>query len=346
VTPGLSFGVNLNNRAPLLTTEYHLSDLFDLAQLAEESGFDSLWTGDSLLARPRHDPLVLLAALSQRTSRVRLGTACLVVSMRDPLYLAMAWATIDHLSGGRTILGACGGNAAEEGVRREFAVQGLDWRRRIGRMEETLEVLRQLWTAGRVTFQGRHFRYDDVAFASGSEIAPLAPVQSPPPIWIVSNPRIAGADPEATRGNVERAARRIVRLGDGWMTCCRAKHPEEVEEQVAAIRVAAEDLGEDPDRYAVTYQVTMNLGDSREAAEEAFAAYIAAYYPEFGSQVDLTDWGPLGTADDVAAWVRRFADAGVDHFICRFGSVDQLGQLRRFASEVLPAFAGERADPV
>jgi alkanesulfonate monooxygenase SsuD/methylene tetrahydromethanopterin reductase-like flavin-dependent oxidoreductase (luciferase family) len=263
--------------------------------------------------------------------------------MRDPLYLAMAWATIDHLSEGRTILGACGGNAAEEGVRREFAVQGLDWRRRISRMEETLEVLRQLWTSGRVTFQGKHLRYEDVAFSSGSEIQPLTPVQSPPPIWIVSNPRIAGADPEATRGNVERAARRIVQLGDGWMTCCRAKHPEEVEEQVAAIRAAAEEAGQDPSRFTVTYQVTMNLGDSSESAEEAFAAYIAAYYPEFGSQVDLTDWGPVGTPDDVAAWVRRFADVGVDHFICRFGSVDQLGQLRRFASDVLAGFADARA---
>jgi alkanesulfonate monooxygenase SsuD/methylene tetrahydromethanopterin reductase-like flavin-dependent oxidoreductase (luciferase family) len=345
VSPPLSFGVNLNNRAPLLTTEYLVSDLLDLAQQAEESGFDSLWAGDSLLARPRHDPLVLLAALSQRTSRVRLGTACLVVSLRDPLYLAMAWATVDHLSGGRTILGACGGNAAEEGVRREFAVQGLDWRRRIGRMEETLEVLRQLWTEGQVTFHGRHLSYEDVAFASGTEIEPLGPVQSPPPIWIVSNPRIAGAEPQATRANVERAARRIVRLGDGWMTCCRAKHPEEVEEQIVAIRSAAQEGGQDPFRYAVTYQVTMNLDRSRAAAEEAFAGYIAAYYPEFGSQVDLTDWGPMGTADEVSAWIRRFADAGVNHFICRFGSVDQPGQVERFSSEVLPEFAAERAAP-
>ena len=69
----LEFGVNLNNRAPLLTEEYGVRDLVDLGALAEDSGFDSLWLGDSLLARPRHDPLVLMAALSQRTSTVRLG---------------------------------------------------------------------------------------------------------------------------------------------------------------------------------------------------------------------------------------------------------------------------------
>jgi alkanesulfonate monooxygenase SsuD/methylene tetrahydromethanopterin reductase-like flavin-dependent oxidoreductase (luciferase family) len=332
----LEFGVNLNNRAPLLTAGYGVGDLVDLGALAEDLGFDSLWVGDSLLARPRHDPLVLMAALSQRTTRARLGTACLVVTLRDPLYLAMAWATLDHLSGGRTVLGACAGNVAEEGVHREFAVQGLDVRRRIGRFEETLEVLRELWTKGSVTFHGRHLDYDDVAFFSGTEVGPLRPVQSPPPTWIVSNPRIGGADPEATRHRVATAARRIVRLGDGWMTCCRATHPEEVEEQVAAIRTAAADAGDDPDRFDVAYQVTMNVGDSRADATDAFGAFIAAYYPEFGSQVDLSDWGPVGTPDDVAGWIRRFVDAGVNRFLCRFGSMDQPGQVRRFARDVLP----------
>jgi alkanesulfonate monooxygenase SsuD/methylene tetrahydromethanopterin reductase-like flavin-dependent oxidoreductase (luciferase family) len=334
--PRLEFGFNLNNRAPLLTAGYGLDDLLGLAALAEEVGLDSVWVGDSLLARPRHDPLVLMAALSQRTSRVRLGTACLVVSLRDPLYLAMAWATIDRLSGGRTLLGACAGNAAEEGVHREFAVQGIDVRRRTSRLEEALHVLRELWTKGSVTFHGKHFDYDDVAFFSGTELEPLKPVQSPPPMWIVSNPRIGGLDPEATRGNVARAARRIVQYGDGWMTCCRANHPEEVEEQVAAIRDAAAERGDDPDRFDVAYQVTMNLADSRAAAEEAFGEFIHAYYPEFGAKVDLTDWGPVGTADDIVAWIERFAAVGVTRFLCRFGSMDQPRQLRRFAEDVLP----------
>ncbi|MFL5798669.1 MAG: LLM class flavin-dependent oxidoreductase [Actinomycetota bacterium] len=336
----LEFGVNLNNRAPLLTEGYGVADLVDLGVLAEQSGFHSLWVGDSLLARPRHDPLVLMAALSQRTSDVRLGTACLVVSLRDPLYLAMAWATIDHLSGGRTVLGACAGNAAEEGVRREFTVQGLDVRSRVSRFEETLAVLRELWTKGSVTFHGRHLDYDDVAFFSGTEIEPLRPVQNPPPMWVVSNPRIGGLDPDATRHRVATAARRIVRLGDGWMTCCRATHPEEVAEQVAAIRAAAAEAGEDPDRFDVAYQVTVNVGESRDDAARAFGEFISAYYPEFGSQVDLSDWGPVGTPDDVAAWIRTFAEAGVNRFLCRFASMDQPGQVARFARGVLPAVSG------
>lgn len=338
-TGGLEFGLNLNNRAPLLTPGYRLEDMLELASMAEEIGMDSVWVGDSLLARPRHDPLTLLAALSQRTTRVRLGTACLVASLRDPLYLAMAWATIDHLSGGRTTLGACAGNAAEEGVRREFAVQGVDVRDRTGRFEECLTVLRELWTKGSVTLHGSHFDYEEVALFSGIELAPLGPVQSPPPIWIVSNPHIGGADAGAARAAVQRAARRIVRLGDGWMTCCRATHPEEVEEQVTAIRDAARKVGEDPDRYEVAYQVTMNLGDSRDEATRTFGQFIHAYYPEFGAKVELPDWGPVGTPDDIAAWIGRFARAGVTRFLCRFGSMDQPRQLERFVADVRPQFS-------
>jgi alkanesulfonate monooxygenase SsuD/methylene tetrahydromethanopterin reductase-like flavin-dependent oxidoreductase (luciferase family) len=279
---------------------------------------------------------MLLAALAERTSRVRLGTACLRVSIRDPLYLAMAWSTIDQLSGGRTILGACAGNAMDPGVRREFDVQGLDARDRIGRLEEAVQVLRQLWTTGRVDFAGRHFRYEDVAFESGTEIEPLRPAQTPPPIWIASNPHLGGADPEGARAAMERAARRIVAYGDGWLTCCRATHPEEVEEGLVAIRESAAAAGRRAEDIAVGYSTTVVMADSPEAARESFARFIAAYYPTFGDKVDLGDWGPVGTPDEVGSWARRFAEAGVTRFVIRFGSMEPVGDLRRFARDVIP----------
>ena len=97
----MKFGVNLNNREPLITSDYTLADLLDLAELAEQRGFGSVWVGDSLFSKPRFEPISLLSAISQRTSRAKLGTACLVTSTRNPLYLALEWATLDRLSGGR-----------------------------------------------------------------------------------------------------------------------------------------------------------------------------------------------------------------------------------------------------
>lgn len=338
----LEFGVNLNNREPLLAPDYDLQMLLDLSEVVESSGFDSVWVGDSLFSKPRYEPIALLSAISQRTKQVRLGTACMVTSTRNPLYLALEWATLDQISGGRTILGAGAGNP-EEGVRREFEALGLDYARRASVFEEGLAVLRELWTKGSVTFHGRYFDYEDVSFYSGTEMGPLGPLQQRPPIWVVSNPRLKGdAPPEVMQRRMKAACRRIVLYGDGWMTCCRAQHPDELTEQLGWIRQAAEANETDFSGFVVSYQVTMNIGDSEEDARRIFGDYIGQYYPELSQAMDLSNWGPVGTPEQIADWIRTFADAGVSHFICRFGAIDQFGQVQRFASEVLPLFAKER----
>jgi alkanesulfonate monooxygenase SsuD/methylene tetrahydromethanopterin reductase-like flavin-dependent oxidoreductase (luciferase family) len=338
----LEFGVNVNNREPLIAPDYDLGMLLDLSEAVEEHGFTSVWVGDSLFSKPRYEPISLLSAISQRTKTLRLGTACMVTSTRNPLYLALEWATLDAISGGRTILGAGAGNP-EEGVRREFEALGLPFGKRSAVFEEGLAVLRQLWTEGKADFHGTYFDYDNVSFYSGTEMAPLMPVQQPPPMWVVSNPRLTGDAPsDVMQRRLEAACRRIVRYGDGWMTCCRAQHPEELEEQLRAIEEYADRDGADFSRLVIAYQVTMNIGDSEAEARAAFGDYISKYYPELSQAMDLSNWGPVGTPDDIAAWLRRFAEAGVRHFICRFGAIDQFGQVERFAKEVLPLFSAER----
>jgi alkanesulfonate monooxygenase SsuD/methylene tetrahydromethanopterin reductase-like flavin-dependent oxidoreductase (luciferase family) len=342
----LEFGVNLNNREPLIAPDYDVHALLDLSSRVEELGFDSVWVGDSLFSKPRYEPISLLSAISQRTSRVKLGTACLVSSTRNPLYLALEWATLDVISRGRTILGACAGNP-EQGVRREFAALGLDYGKKGAIWEEGLQVLRALWTENEVDFHGKYFDYDHIAFSSGTEMAPLGPVQKPPPIWVVSNPRLVGDAPtEEMRRRMETACRRVIQYGDGWMTCCRAQHPEELTEQLGYLGQAAKQYGRNFDDYVVSYQVTMNIGDSEESARRDFGEYISKYYPELSRAMDLSNWGPVGTPDQIADWLQTFADLGVDHFICRFGAIDQQGQVDLFAREVLPRFAGSmRREP-
>jgi alkanesulfonate monooxygenase SsuD/methylene tetrahydromethanopterin reductase-like flavin-dependent oxidoreductase (luciferase family) len=339
MTGPVKFGVNLNNREPLIAPDYTLSDLLALADRAEALGFDSVWVGDSLFSKPRWEPINLLSAISQRTHRVKLGTACIVSGTRHPLYLALEWATLDQLSGGRTIFGTGMGNP-EEGVRREYAAVGLDFDRRAVVFEDGLAVLRDLWTVGETNFQGDVYAFDRVAFWSGTEMSPLMPLQKPPPIWVVSNPRLTvGTKQEAkTEMVVSRAARRIAKYGDGWMTCCRARHPQEFAAQLAQIEQAIAEAGRSRDEFVMSYQVTMNIADSRQEAQAGIDAYISQYYPELSKAMDIGEWGPVGTADDIAGWLRSFADAGVDYFICRFGSLDQFGQIERLAWDVLPAF--------
>lgn len=340
----VKFGINLNNREPLIAPDYSLSDLLTLAERAEALDFDSVWVGDSLFSKPRWEPVNLLSAISQRTSKVKLGTACMVSGTRHPLYLALEWATLDQLSNGRAILGTGMGNP-EEGVRREYAAVGLDFDKRARIFEEGLAVLRELWTTGKTSFQGDFYSFDDVAFYSGTEMGPLAPLQAPPPIWVVSNPRLTvGTKQEAkTEQVVSKAARRIATYGDGWMTCCRARRPEEFREQLAQVEQAIAEAGRARDEFVMSYQVTMNIADSREEAQAGIDAYISQYYPELSKAMDLGEWGPVGTPEDIADWLQEFADAGVDYFICRFGSLDQFGQVERLARDVLPLFVARTA---
>jgi alkanesulfonate monooxygenase SsuD/methylene tetrahydromethanopterin reductase-like flavin-dependent oxidoreductase (luciferase family) len=335
------FGLNVNNREPLIAPQsYSLVDLLNAAQAADEAGMDSVWVGDSLFSKPRFEPIALLAAISQRTRRVKLGTACMVTATRNPLYLALEWTTLDHLSAGRMILGACMGNPDEEGVRREFEAVGLDYGKRAGIFEEGLAVLRQLWTQGTANFKGDHYTYQDISFYSGTEHAPLMPVQTPPPIWIVSNPRLilGTKDEDRVRRVIERVARRVAQYGDGWMACCRSRHPEELRIQKEGILHQFEKAGRNADDFIVSYQVTMNIGESRQQAEHDIGYYISHYYPELSQKMDLAEWGPVGTPDDIVRWLRNFVEAGVDHFIVRFGAMNQLEQVARFQRHVLPAF--------
>ncbi|HED03874.1 MAG TPA: LLM class flavin-dependent oxidoreductase [Candidatus Fraserbacteria bacterium] len=333
----VKFGVNVNNREPLLAEVYTLNDLLDLSVVVEEKGFDSVWVGDSLFSKPRYEPLQLLAALSQRTSKVRLGTGCLVTATRNPLYLALEWATLDVLSNGRTILGACMGSP-EEGVRREYQALQLDFSKRADIFEEGLVVLRDLWTTGKVDFHGRYFQYDDISFYSGTEMGPIMPIQQPPSTWVVSNPRLipSKVTEESVRRVIDRASRRIARYGNGWMTCCRARHPEEFSAQRERIAEAVSEEGRDLSDYTMAYQVTMNVADSQDEAQRGLEKYIHTYYPELSQAMDLGEWGPVGTPEQIAQWIQDFKAAGVNYFICRFGSLDQFGQVERFAREILP----------
>jgi len=117
------FGLTLPNRGVVIGVTT-VAEMLQLAADAESAGWDSVWVGDSIFAKPRLDAMVLLGAIAARTTRVRIGPACFASTpLRNALVLAYQWASLDFLSGGRTVFVACqgkpepGGGAFEE----EFA---------------------------------------------------------------------------------------------------------------------------------------------------------------------------------------------------------------------------------
>jgi hypothetical protein len=144
----------------------------DLAERAEHWGFYTLWVTDHALTS-RLDPLVPLAAVSQRTRRLRLGTGVLALPYRTPYLTAKAAASLDVLSGGRVTLGLGIGDLFHE-----FTALELDRRVRGRLSDERLAIIRRLLTEDRVSFHGRFHRVTDLRLLP-------RPVQQPHlPLWL------------------------------------------------------------------------------------------------------------------------------------------------------------------
>src|SRR2546426_8413694 len=210
------FGLTLTNRAVVLGT-IKARDLLDLTVTAEASeAFDAVWAGDSLLAKPRLESVTLLSALAGVTTKLRLGVGCMATFVhRHPVMLAHQWASLDVLSGGRTWLAVCLGGPSEANAAQaaEHDVMSIPSAERVGRLEEGIAVLRNLFGGKNGSHQGRVYAFDGVTLEP-------RPGQQPCPIWIASNPTgltwKGGAS--ASEAGVERSVRRIARHADGWMT--------------------------------------------------------------------------------------------------------------------------------
>src|SRR6266851_6308365 len=159
--PRPELGVLIPTREAIMSGRPETGPLLTMAERAEAAGFDSVWIGDSITARPRHEPLTLLAAVAGRTRRVRLGTGVLLPALRQPVVLAHIVGTLDRVAEGRVILGV--GIAADApAIRKEFEAAGVPWERRVGRFLETLEICRALWRRDGVSVSGKHFTLEDV----------------------------------------------------------------------------------------------------------------------------------------------------------------------------------------
>jgi probable F420-dependent oxidoreductase len=292
-------------------------DFIALAERAEAAGFDSVWLGDSLLARPRPDPLVLLSAIAARTQRISLGTAVLLPALRHPVTTAHAIATLDALSRGRLVLGV-GAGFPYPATARELAAVGVPFEERGSRLLETLAIWRALFAGqGPVSHAGRHWRFDDV------ELTPQPARPGGPRIWL--------------GGNAPGALRRVARVADGWMpTSANAKL---FAEGLASIQDQAARRGRDPAAIEPALMATLHVDPDRATAQRELRAFIEPYYG-MPLEVMTRILGCFaGSAAECADWLAGFAAAGVRHFVLRFAASDQQAQQERVAAELLPRLA-------
>ena len=333
-----AFGLTLANRGVLLGA-VKPDELLDLGEAADRSGaFQSLWVGDSLLAKPRLEAVVLLGALAGRTRRVRVGVACMATfPQRHPVLLAAQWASLDVISNGRALLIACLGGADEMSAAQalEHRTMGILSKERIGRLEEGVVLLRRLFTEERVTHEGRFYRTEGVT------IEPR-PVQKPLPIWMASNPTTVTykVGQAVDQRNVDRAFRRVARLGDGWMT--NKIPPRVFADQWQTIRGMASEEGRDPAALGNVLYHNININSNRAAALEESTKFLNQYYTADFTPAFVEAWTAIGTPAQCVEQFHAYFDAGVQEIAVRLASWQQRRQLDLFLSEVVPAFAAGR----
>lgn len=230
----------------------------DMAQAADELGYESVWlpehlvftTGLSLDGYPGETPPIrpgtplfdapaYLCALAAVTSRVRLGTAVYLLALRHPFVAARAFATLDAVSGGRAIAGVGAGWYPGE-----WRAAGVDFATRGRRLDEAIDVVRRLWTRPAVAYEGDFFAFDEVAFEP-------KPVRVPPIL---------------VGGMSAAALRRAARLGDGWITMPAT--PESVREPLERLRALRAEAGCGEAPFEVTAHVDGTPGE-RDAARWA-----------------------------------------------------------------------------
>ena len=296
-----------------------VEDCWTMARRADEAGYDALWVGDSIVAKPRLEPLTTLAYLAGITERVRLGTAVLLPALRHPVVLAGQIANVDQLSRGRVVLGL-GVGWSLPSAEREWAACGADHKRRVRRLEEHVQIWRMLWRGEPVTHRGEDYELTE------HTIGPLPWNAAGPPVLITAGNRGELLDAQFDR---------FARLGDGLITTY--VHAEECRLVREHAEAAMARRGRAVTPFPLCVYTTVRMEDDPRTAERITGEFLATYY---GGGVHSRGTMGLGPADVVIAALRRYVEGGATDLCVRFVGDDQLAQLERFTREVLPHLRG------
>lgn len=293
--------------------QYHADGEFDPGAFreyfarAEELGYHGAWAQESALGTgPQLAATEVMTYAAACTTRLRLGTTVFVSTLHIPVHLAKALATVDQLSGGRLDVGLGSG-----GPYRAFEAFGMTKDRYVARFTEGIALAKTLWTEPSVTFDGEFWQLKDAAMEP-------KPRQKPhPPLWL--------------GGSSEIAARRAVRLGDGFFGA-GSSPTSAFREQVAVVTDEAARLGKA--RFPIAKRVYIVVDDDAARARERMNASLAMVY---GRRVPAIEAAAItGTPDDCVTAVREVIDAGAGMVL--FTALDDLlGQAERIAAEVIPA---------
>ncbi len=278
----------------------------------EELGYESLWVWDHILLGvephfPIIDALSLLTAVGACTSRIKLGTGILVLPLRNPLVLAKQLSSMDHISGGRLVLGMASG-----WYKREFDAVGVDFHKRGKIMDQNLDIMCRLWSEDMVTLESPPYDLrQSVMFPK--------PVQRPRPTILIG-------------GYVDRVLKRAATRGDGWLTYFYL--PESFKEDWSKIRGFAEEAGKDPDSLIGTNQLPIMVGP-REKVEGPMNEWLETEWDFASWSKSTAKSAIMGTPEECVEQLMPHVETGIDRIIF-VPYKYEAEQVEAIATEIIP----------
>jgi probable F420-dependent oxidoreductase len=306
-----------------------LQDMGKYLRHAEDLGFEYAVSIDHLLLTPPAyactwlEPISMLSALAGVTRTIKLGTMILVLPLRNPVYFAKEWATLDLLSGGRSVLGIGVGWHEQE-----FELMGVPHKERGARMNEMIEAVIALWQGENVTYHGKYYHFENLT------VDPK-PLQTPrPPIWMGGGTQPSEKVYAQTVPTIDPVLKRIAKYADAWIPHSSST-PEMVRRDWEKMQTFATSFGRDPSKIRRIYTNFVWILKKAERPESA-VPHFSVY-----SGMDLDYWKTyylLGTAEQVAEQISAritSLDGGVDAIVLNplNWSTEQLEMI---ADDVLP----------
>ena len=277
------------------------------ASRAEQLGYHSLWVAEQLVgSTPTPEPVAFLSYLAGATERIRLGSAVIIATTRNPAMLAKQLSTLDVLSGGRLIVGtALGGRPWS------YPLFGGMTDRRVRHFVESIAVMKALWTQDRAVFNGQLWNLEGVPMSP-------KPVQKPhPPLWF------GGRHPDGLR--------RVARLADGFIGA-GSTSTDQFREHVKVIHDELDRRGRDTMRFPIAKRVYVAIDDDEDRAERRLRDWFSAWYGRAEMASAVSVWGSVEACVD---GLMDVVEAGAGMLMLN-PVFDYRAHAERLAAEVAP----------
>jgi F420-dependent oxidoreductase-like protein len=289
----------------------------EIATEAEALGFESIWVSDHLFMTDDSvgtnclECWTTLTALARDTETLRFGPMVASQSYRNPALQANIAASLDHISGGRVNFGIGAG-----WKKVEYRAYGYPFPRpvtRIRQMEETIEIVKRMWTQDKATFKGKYYAVEDA-------LCYPRPVQKPHiPVWVGGTGNLT----------LKVAAKHADAVNFAW-----SQPPSYFEERFEVLRKHCKKVGRDPYEIRRSAGLMVTMAETREELDEELEKQVRETDTPYRRYLSRQQPNIVGTPEEVAEKVGEYVALGIDHFILRFNFGQELEHMNLFMDKV------------